>query len=449
MEAIKNLIHKALTHAGFMKYFKNTLWLFGGQVLKLVLGLVVTVAIARYFGPKDFGLYCWVLSIIALIDVVAQLGLKQLAKRELVEQPEKRDVILGTCFVLSFLAGVIAYAAILLTVWFISDRSLLLSLFALFGGILFLSPLNFIEIWFQSQVRSDLSVCASSIALLLFAAVKIIAIYYDANLLHFGYILLFEATVLTGLLVFFYRRHFGRLHTWRAEHKLAYRFLKQSWPLLLSSLAVATYVKIDQVMLGSMLGDEEVGQYSVAAQISSVFYFIPVMLATSLFPAIMNARKQSVALYEDRIQRYFDLNAGIAYMICVPLTLLSPWLIYVLFGPDYEAAAPILAVHVWSSLFVFLGVARAQYLLAEKMFKFAMFCTLAGAIVNVAMNYALIPIYGGMAAAVTTLVSYLIAGFLSSAFLPRSHSLFKRQLLSLVVPLKILNFKNKFGRIQF
>ena len=403
-------------------------------MLRMVLGLFVSVAVARYLGPKDFGLYSYVLSIIALVGVVTNLGLQNLAKRELVEQPERRDVIMGTCFVLSLLAGVVAYAAMLLIVGLATDRSLLLGLFALLGGTLLLNPLKCIEIWFQSQVRSDLSVTASSIASVLFASIKISAIYFEADLLHFAYIFLSETAVLTVLQVFFYQRHFGRLFAWRADLSLAKEFLKQSWPLLLSGLAVMIYIKVDQIMLGAILGDEAVGQYSVAVRISSIWYFIPTILATSLFPAILNARKQSVQLYEQRLQRYFDLNTSLAYLICIPLTLAAPWIIAILFGAEYEAAAPILAIHAWSSLFVFLGVARGEYFIAEKLFKFSFVCTALGAVTNISMNFFFIPLYGGKGAALTTLFSFAVSGLLTSIFLVGNRPVFRLQLLSLISP---------------
>lgn len=106
---LKQLWQKAFAHAGFKRYFKNTSWLFGGQMLRMVLGLFVSIAVARYLGPKDFGLYNYVLSIVALVAVLGNLGLRNLAKRELVATPEERDEILGTCFVLSALSGIVAY----------------------------------------------------------------------------------------------------------------------------------------------------------------------------------------------------------------------------------------------------------------------------------------------------------------------------------------------------
>lgn len=413
-------------------------------MLQMVLGLFVSVALARYLGPNNFGLFSYVLSIVTLLSVFTSLGLEELARRELVQEPARRDVILGTCFLLRLLAGVITYAAMLFTVGLVSDHSLLLGLFALFGGTLLLNPLQCIEIWFQSQLRSDLSVTANSIALVLSAIIKVMAIYSGADLLNFAYIFLFELAVLTGLKSFFYQRHFARLFAWRSDLSLAKEFLRQSWPLLLSGLAVMIYMKVDQIMLGAMLGNEAVGQYSVAVRISSIWYMIPTILATSLFPAIMNARKQNAQIYEQRLQHYFDLNAGLAYLICVPLTITAPWIITTFFGEQYEAAGPILAVHAWTSLFVFMGVARKQYLVAENMFKFSLVCTVTGALLNLIMNYFLIPFHGGLGAAMASLVSFAIAGFLSSLLLVNSHSIMKRQLFSMFVPRLLLITKKLF-----
>lgn len=383
-------------------------------MLRMGVGLFVSVAVARYLGPNDFGLYNYVLSIVALVAVIGNLGLQNLARRELVAEPERRDTILGTCFVLSAIAGFIFYVAMLVVVGLITDSSLLLGLFALLGSTLLFNPFKSIEIWFQSQVRSELSVSASSITLLVFAGLKIAAICFGADLLQFSYLFLFECLTLTALLVYYYGRHFGSIRAWQLEWVSAVDFLKQCWPLILSGLAIVVYMRIDQVMLGAMLGEAAVGQYSVAVRISSFWYFIPMILASSLFPAIMKARENSAAHYEQRLQNYFCLNAGLAYAICLPVSVAAPWIVAIMFGPDYTAAAPILAIHAWSSLFVFLGVARGQYLVAEKMFKFSMCCNIAGAAVNVWLNYLLIPIWNGAGAAVASVCSQAIAAFLSS-----------------------------------
>ena len=131
---VKKLYQAARDHAGFKRYFKNTSWLFGGQLFRMVLGLFVSVAVARYLGPEDFGLFNYVMSIVALVGVLSQLGLRELARRELVESPERRNEIIGTCFVLNLVAGVVVYSVMLWVVFKQTDNSLVIGLFVLLGG---------------------------------------------------------------------------------------------------------------------------------------------------------------------------------------------------------------------------------------------------------------------------------------------------------------------------
>ena len=433
LKKAKKLYQDARNNAGFKKYFKNTSWLLGGQIFRMILGLLVSVAVARYLGPENFGLFNYVISIITLIGAVSQLGLQELAKREMVESPQKRNEIIGTCFVLNLFAGVISYSLMLWIVFMKSDNRVVIGLFALLGSQLLISSLNYVEVWFQSQIRSDLSVFASSITLATFAVLKIIAIMEGVGLIAFGYIFLLESLTLCSLQVYFYNKHFGSIFQWRLRCNKVRSFLKQSWPLTVSSLAVAIYMKIDQVMLG----DKAVGQYSVAVQISMVCYFIPTILAKSLFPAILNARCKNKELYYRRLQHYFDLNVGIAYTIAILLSSTAPWLVILLFGKTYEASWPILAIHSWSCLFVFLGVARGQYLTAEKLFKFSMTCTVTSAIVNIILNYLLIPNFAGSGAAVATLLSQAISAFFSSFFVKDLEFVAKQQFKSLLLPLRM------------
>ena len=79
--------------------------------------------------------------------------------------------------------------------------------------------------------------------------------------------------------------HGPRLRQLGVSLKRAQILLKDSWALLLSSIAVVVYMKIDQIMLGQMVGDEAVGIYSAAVRVSEVWYFIPTTIVASVFPA--------------------------------------------------------------------------------------------------------------------------------------------------------------------
>jgi O-antigen/teichoic acid export membrane protein len=208
-----------------------------------------------------------------------------------------------------------------------------------------------------------------------------------------------------------------------------------AWPLMFASLAIVVYMKIDEVMLRQLAGPSAVGIYAAAAKLSEVWYFLPTALASSVLPALLRAQKSNPAEYTLRQQQYYDLSAAIAYGLSVPIALAAPWIVRVAYGAEFITAGPILAVHIWSSVFVFLGVARGQWLVNEGLQKFYLAATAAGAVANIALNFAFIPRWGGLGAAWATVISYGLAGWLASYFHPAVRSMAKMQTRALLVPL--------------
>ena len=141
--------------------------------------------------------------------------------------------------------------------------------------------------------------------------------------------------------------------------------LADSWPLLLSGIAILIYMKIDQIMLGQMIGDEAVGIYSAAVRVSEVWYFVPMAIVASVFPAILETKKRSEKLYYDRLQRLYDLMVWLAFFVALPMSFLSTTIVTILFGDTYKQAGTILSIHIWASVFVFLGVASGKWFLTE------------------------------------------------------------------------------------
>jgi len=295
--------------------------------------------------------------------------------------------------------------------------------------------------WFESQLLSKYVVWARNIALLIISVIKISLILLNASVIAFAIAILVEILLIGIGLAFFYQLCGERIFRWRVNIQQAKYLLKDSWPLIISGLAVAVYMKIDQIMLGKMVGSEALGIYSAAVKVSELWYFIPLALASSFFPSIIRSREyKSKEVYNKRIQAFFDLMAGSAYLIVIPLVLIAPKLINTLFGPEYAEAGKILQVHIWAYLFVSLEVARRQWLMVENMTKFTMFATILGAVVNIGLNLLLIPKYEGLGSAWATLISYAIAGFFSTALTVKLWPLFRQLGLSFLIPFRLSAF---------
>jgi O-antigen/teichoic acid export membrane protein len=187
--------------------------------------------------------------------------------------------------------------------------------------------------------------------------------------------------------------------------------LRPGLPLILAGLAVSVYMRIDQIMLAEMLGVGAVGIYSAAARISEAVYFVPGVIAASVLPSIISTRASSPTLYMERMQRFFDLMVVVAFGLALATAILSPIIVEMLFGTSYSDSAPVLAIHAWSSVFVFLGVASSSFLLAENLTIVSFYRTVLGAAANILLNLVFIPWLGVQGAAYATLISYGIATY--------------------------------------
>ena len=422
------------SHQGFMKYFINTSWLFGEKILRIVVGLFVVIWVARYLGPEQFGLFSYAQSFAGIFTAIATLGLDGIVIRELVKDESRRDELIGTAFWLKILGALGVLIVLAIAVNFTSNDSYTNSLVFVIASATIFQSFNVVDMYFQSKVLSKYIVYANVISLFISSIVKITLILNEAPLIAFAWVILFDSFILASGFIYFYlknRRHNEQPNrysvfdtessfAWKFNKSTAFSLLKDSWPLILSGIVISIYMKIDQVMIKEMMNAEAVGQYAAAVRLSEAWYFIPMVIASSLFPAIINAKKQSEELYYARLQKLYSLMVWLAIAIALPMTFLSDWVVHFLYGEQYNQAGSVLMIHIWAGVFVFLGVASGKWLLSENLQIFSTVNTSIGAIVNIWLNYILIPKIGVSGAAWATLISYFVAAYLCLLFFKKT-----------------------------
>lgn len=421
------------SRSGLQAIIKNTVWLFADRILRMGVGMIVGVWIARYLGVQQYGLFNYATAFVALFSPFATLGLDNVVVRNIVRDSRDRERILGTAFWLKLLGGV---ASLLLAVCFISvlrpNDQLMIFLVAILATVGIFQALDTIDFWFQSQVQSKYTVVAKNTAFVIVTLLKVFMLKMQAPLIAFAWATLAEFSLGAIGLAIAYRINGYSLWLWRWNFSVAKTLLKDSWPLILSGVTIMIYMRIDQIMLGQMIGDSAVGIYSAATRISEVWYFIPTAVASSVSPAIFAAKDSSEKLYYQRIKQLLRLMVLISLAIALPMSLLSGTIITMLFGNGYAEAGQVLAIHIWASLFVFMGVATSPWFIAEGLTHFALRITLIGAIINVVLNIFLIPAYAGVGAAIATVISQAFASFFSNFTHAKTRKIFFIQLQSLV-----------------
>lgn len=392
------------------KIVGNTGWLFADRILRMGVGLGVGVWVAKFLGPDQFGLFNYAVAFTAIFGAIASLGLDSIAVRELVRTPEQKNQILGTTFVLKLIGGLLVW---LLTIGVIilvrRNDGLTQTLVAIIAAGTIFQAGDTIDFWFQSQVQSKYTVAAKNIAFTLIACIKIMLIQMQAPLVAFAWAGLAEIVLGSIGLTISYQASGNRLLKWRFSILHATQLLRDGSPLILSSLMIMLYMRIDQVMLAEILGDKEVGFYSAAVRLAEVWYFIPTAIVSSTFPSIVEARQISETLFFERLQALYRLMASTAYGIAIPTTFLSGWIVQFLFGNAYTKAGPMLAILIWASLFVNLGVARSSFLTAMNWTRLHLLTVFLGSLLNIGLNILLIPATGGVGAAISTCISYWFA----------------------------------------
>lgn len=413
----------------------NTGWLFVDKILRMGVGLLVGVWVARYLGPEQFGLYNYALSFVALFSTFATMGLDGIVIRDIVRDPSYKDEILGTAFVLKLLGGIstliLAVVAVSLLRPHENMTRWLVGIIA--AGTIF-QAFDVIDFWFQSQVQSKYTVYAKNVAFLLITIFKIVLILAKAPLIVFAWAGLAEIVIGSVGLVIAYRANGFYVKEWMATISRSKMLVNDSWPLILSGIAIYIQARIDQVMLGEMIGDAEVGQYSAAMRLIEVFGFIPMTIYSSILPNVSNAKVENESLYYERLLNIYRLMFLLFLIIAIPLYAFSNQIVIILFGNEYKMAGALLALFSIRLFFTNFGMAKSLFITNENLFKYALFTAISGAITNIGLNYLLIPKYASRGAILATIASFFVTIFLVDFFYAKVRKNLRIMLKAMVTP---------------
>ena len=403
---------------GLDKIIRNVGWLSAEKVLRMVLTFFVGIYVLRYLGAENFGKLSYCVSFVGLFTAIAKLGLDNIVVRNVVQKERLTNEILGTAFVLKLMSTLVTCGLIGIAIWNFNANTQIrwMALIIAFG--LVFDSFEVIYYWFQSKVMSRPIAIVGTIQLILSSAAKLLFIAVGLPLIAFAWLMLASSVLKAIGMIGAYFKHRQSIFHWQLDGQRAIELLKDSWPLILSGVMITIYIKIDQVMLGNMAGNQEVGNYAAAVKFSSVWYFVPTTICSSVFPAIIRAKQRSKQEYYTKLQQLYDLMAWISLAIVIPMTFFSETLTTVLLGEEYAKAGEILSLHIWASPFVFLGVARSKWLIAENFTLFSFAATSLGAVTNILLNLFLIPSFGGTGAALATVISYGVSSHISCIFYP-------------------------------
>jgi PST family polysaccharide transporter len=397
-----------------VRVMQNTFVVLIARLLALPIAGAANLILARYLGVEKFGQYGAIYAYLGLFGWLASLGLAPILAREAAQKREQAGSLIftGVCIAAGFSVATAALALVIAPLVHLGGK--LFPLLAIGSVEVFLLvPIALPGVIFQVDLRQWYNSGFSVVRQALMFAFALAIYWAGAPLLYVVLARLAAAGVEAGL-------------NWRTAHRflesprkflspISMRLIRGGFIITLSVIAASVYARIDQVMLHSMVGDLKLGQYAAAVRLSEMFEALPAAFVSSLFPLLCIS-----VIDPERFREHLDIGyrymvlaaAGISVVVCTG----APTIIRVLYGQQYSASAPLLAVLIWSEMAIFFGTMLGNGLLSAGLQKYGLLPMIAGALVNVGLNIFLIPRRGAMGATWATVISYWMCW--TVAFMP-------------------------------
>lgn len=418
---INSFVTKLLANSTASRIIRNSSWLISDKIFTMVIGVFVTAIVARYFGPDRYGIFNYALSLVTLFTAFSTLGMETLTVKGILDKKYDEGTILCTSLVLRVVGGIILTVFSLITISILDpgNKLLLILVFILSISMIFKAP-EVIEYWIQAYQRAKISSIVRMVSYVITSVLKIVLVVLGGTLIHFSMIHTFGVVFVGfGLLFAYFLKRKGS-SKWRFDFGYAKSILSQSWYLIISGLMVTLYMQIDKIMLGSLMPTKtEVGIYSAATSIAQMWYFVPMAIITSYKPVIMAKKNEGDDRgYLDSVQNLYTIVAWTGILFGIIMLVFSRLIVSILYGPEFEKAANILSVSIWAGTFAMLGSARSSaWLICENLQKYSIFIIGVGLIINVVLNYLLIPPLLGFGAAFATLITQISVALIAPLFI--------------------------------
>lgn len=394
-----------------------------GRVVSVGLGIVITALLTRSLGIASFGVYTLVLAYGSIVQLVADMGLYLTLTRQVAEEPSQADtyvaqaislrlalvlVIVTVAVALAWrwptLGGPLPYVIIVcLGLAFQTVSQLLMGLYQIQGQVWkatigdVVGRLVQVVGMVMMSLRHSLNVPT---ALALFTLSTAISLGLHRWLLPGSY-RLYQAV---------------KWQVWR-------HLLVTSWPLGLMLVLNVLYFRIDTIILSIFRSSAEVGLYGLAYRSMESALFFPAMLGGLLLPRLSRSLRGG-----DRAQARQWLTEGVRLMLLMSgliiaiVPLLARGLVIFLAGAPFAAASSLLSVLMIALVTMFLGTIFGFTLIALHRQRFLLGLYSGLLIFNLLSNLWLIPLYGAVAAAWTTVLTELLSMGSAAVVVARSLS---------------------------
>ena len=409
----------------------NLLWLLieqGGRVLSTFL---ITILIVNHSGAEKYGGFALSLAIFTALGAIVALGMDAiLFKRFISNENNETELIETSCFLRLILAVTVVISVSLLNIY--TDVLFVEILNVLVIGFLFDSFLSFKD-YFAANLRNKFYTYSTLLSLLLQLLLTYVLVEQSVDVFYFSFAYLLAKVIQAVSLYAFY---FNEKHTAirpRLNKKLAKDLLKSSFPMMLAASIGLLYSLQDQFFIKYLLNEHELGIYAVGVKMILVFIILPTLVSNVFYPSLVNKfHQESSKAYTKQLESIYVLFFILGVGMCILLYSCSELIIGALFSSEFSGSVDIMKVYSLLLILSFFQSINNKVLILHGFEKIIFKRALFALAINAVLNFTLIPKYGIIGAAYSTVLSELFV-VLSYAFMPETRFVFINQLKAVLL----------------
>lgn len=385
---------------------KNAFWIVGCKVIKMFLTLIVTILISRYLGPSNYGLINYAAGLVAFVTPLMKLGIDAIMTYEVIQYPDEEGKIIGTSMVMNVISSLLCVLGIIAFTYIANTgETETLVVCTIYSIILIFQALEIIQYWFQAKLLSKYTAIATVLAYFIVSVIQIILLATKMNIYFFTLSYLCEYFVIDIFLIIEYKK-LGK-HKIQYSFSIAKRLLAKGKYYIVSSMMVTIFAQTDKIMLKLMVNNEAVGYYSAGVTCAGMASFVFAAIIDSMRSTIFESKKVSQSQFEKNVVNLYSIIIYFSIIVSAFICILSPIIVKILYGSQYESTIGVLRIIVWYTTFSYLGTVRNIWILAENKQKYLWKINLSGATLNIIINAILIPSFGVTGAAIASLTTQI------------------------------------------
>jgi len=394
---------------------KNTFWLAVAEGVTRFLKLFLIIYVARILGATEYGKFTFALAFVSLFAIFSDFGISSITTRELAREKEKEKefpAILSLKLVLSIGTLIL----ICIGSFFITLDPIIRGIIWILGIYIIVSSFSsIIYAFFQARQKMEYQAWAKILQAIAVTGAGFFILFNFPSVQNLSLSYLFASLVALIFILLLFHLKVYQLKV--SFNSIIWRnILLMSWPLALGGAMGSICANTDSIMMGYWGQITQTGWYNAAQRIVGVALIPTGLIASSFFPALSKFFGQS----KEKLQKGWNYFMEIMILLAVPLVIggiaLATKIIDLIYDPSYLPSVLAFQVLIATGGIVILSGPFSQALVVSNQQKKTFWIVFLGAILNVILNFILIPKYSLYGAALTSLTASLLMLFLFFKF---------------------------------